>query len=510
MGSTFIAKIKKFTDSVVVDGKNSIQIKLDWEQPVSGLYETELSISFKNKTYYRHLSSEIGYIGGVTFVIPVDWLNEMPDSSVGTGEIKLTNINLDSGEIKEEKKKFTIYVSEEFKPEISNLSVVIRDTSKSVVDYALYGLTYPEMRAMASPHSTSPLKTWHITGGGIDVSGDFSYSNGHEGYNFWAAGTVIKTWTNTKFTLTVKDERGRPASITSEEIYVQPYNRPLINSISAYRTDKDGIAKGYGGYIKVTVNAAASPIKNSAEVDINTLKCYVDWKEANGSYSNFTEITNKEPYIFKADEDLNFEIKCEVRDKYMQTEAYCNVMGDNKDFNLSDGGGGAAIGMKATHGYFDVAYNSRFQKGISANDEITSRKGIISTGTGSKGDFLSFGEAERLITYTTPGGSTYYADFDECTNLGLYGVYYNVDASGYEYERVMNMPCTKAGTLRVYNSTGNMDENATEKHLMQEYVVYDGSEVYRRCLTKTRDNADVEWPSGWTFGSWYCYSGTKI
>lgn len=499
--------IVKYYDSIVLD-KSHKYIFIEMNNPKPE-YMTELHICFGEKRYIINNPGDTWF-----FNIPSEeWLNEIPNSYIGTGTIELQTWDMfaNTGEpLYSDVKKFTVYVSEEFKPEVSNLSVVVRDTSRAVVDYAIYGLTYPEFRALVTPCSSSPIKKWYITGGGIDVSGDFSYLSGYEDYNFWTIGTVFRTWSNTKLTLTVEDGRGRRASITSDEIYVQSYNRPLINSLSAYRTDKDGIAKADGGYIKVNVNAASYPIKNSEEVDVNTLECYVDWKEVNGSYSHFTKITNQEPYIFEADIDLNFEIKCEVRDKYMQTVAYCSVLGDSKDFNIVDGGGGAAVGTKATKGYFDVAYNSRFQKGVNANEEISSNKGLISTGTGSKGDFLSFGEAERISSFTTPGGGTYWGDLNEYTNIGVYGIYYDKDVSLSEYVRVYNAPCEKAGTLRVYNATGNMTEWATEMYLMQEYVVRDGSAIYRRGLSKIRDNSDVEWPEDWTFGNWYCYSGTLI
>ena len=516
---TSVAKIKSFTDSIVVDGKNDIKIQIEWEDKGSGDYESELYISIGNRKEYKYLN---GDVKEYSFIIPVDWLNEIPASSIDSGKITINNIKMSDPSLPTETivKRFIVYVPEEYKPSISNLSVDILDTQNHSVDYVLYGLTKPIMRAKATPHSTSPIKKWRITGGGIDVSEDFLYTdNGDVDYNFQAIGTVIRTWANTKFTLTIYDERGRSASIDSEEIYVQSYNRPLINSLSAYRTDKDGIAKADGGYIKVTVNAAACSIKNSKEIDINTLNCYVEWNAVNSSSYHREEITNKEPYIFEANKDLNYEIKCVVSDKFMQTVAYCNVIGDSKDFNIVDGGGGAAIGGKAAKGYFDVAYKSRFQKGISANEEVESSKGFVSTGEGSKGDFLSFGRATRIetMTHTVPDettGSSYtvvdwWGDFNEYTDIGLYGVYYDNDVSSSNYYKVMNAPCEKAGTLRVYNATGNAEDSATEQYLMQEYVVYDGSAVYRRCLSKTRDSSYEEWPFEWTFGKWYCHLGVE-
>ena len=512
---TEIAKLKSYTKSIIVDGINGIEIQIDWEDKKSGNYSSELTIKIGNKkeTFQLYTATD-GYVAGMSFMIPTDWLSEIPSLEVGTGQIVIDTYNLSStssAPAYSTTKNFTVYVPEEFKPEISKMAVNMRDINNYIVDYALYGLTFPDVNAIVTAHPTSPIKKYRITGGGIDVSGDFSYSDYGTEYNFSAYGSVVKTWSNTTFTLTVEDERGRKASITSEEFYVQPYNRPLISSLSAYRTDKDGITKADGDYIKLTVNAAASSIKDSNELDINSLECFINWSDVNDKYSGFESITNKVPCIFEADKE--FDIKCTVRDKYMETIAYCNVIGDSKDFNIVDGGGGAAIGAKAEKGYFDVAYNSRFQKELSAKEEVSSEKGLVSTGTNSKGDFLSFGKAERIQTmWHYIGGDAangaevdLWGDFNDCTNIGVYCVHYNEDVSLSNYYRILNAPCEKAGTLRVFNATGNTNDNATEKYLIQEYVVYDGSATYRRSLSKIRDNTDVEWPIYWTFGGWKCF-----
>lgn len=532
MGTTYLAKINSFTNSIVVDGKNTIEVKINYDNTGSGDYESEVFIEFGNQYDYKYIVANKNspyYTDKVTFTIPVSWLGEIPDSPTGTGIIRVRTVNMmTAGIAYEDVKNFTVYVPEEFKPELSNVSLFLRDViNHSRCDYAIYGITAPEIEALVTPHFTSPIKRYRITGGGIDVIKDFPSSNLYpQEKNYCFDGTVIKTWLNTNLTLTVIDGRGRTASATTETFYVHPYSRPSIKSFSAYRTDKDGIAKADGDHIKVQLDAAFSPIRDSSGNEVNSIiYCKVEWNEVNDNDYGHTEyIENNEPFIFEANKDFAFEIKGTVADEFMETEAYYYVTGDNKDFNVCDGGGGAAIGTKAEKGYFDVAHESRFQKGISANNEVKSESGFVSTGLGSKGDFLSFGRAERIFTevhyvpaYDEKGNEIGtqpvvwgWGDFNECLDIGLYGVYYNEEVESSNYYKVMNVPCEKAGTLRVYNATGNMDDYALTKHLMQEYVVYDGSEVYRRCISKIRDNTDVEWPAVWTFGSWYRYSGTKI
>lgn len=512
MSSTYQAHISDYTKSISVDGKNQISVSVTFTDKKSGSYDNELYIEFGDKYFYKYLSDTTPQT--ISFTIPVEWLSEIPDSDIGTGKIKLHCYNMGKFDTEyNETKPFTVLVPEKFKPEVSNLTVEMQDMKFDTVDYAVYGLTRPAVAAMVTSHFTSPLKKWSITGGGVTASGnEFNLSNGDNGYNFFKVGEFIRTFNpTTSFTLTVEDGRGRKASVTSDEFYVHQYNRPIVKSLSAYRTDKDGITQADGDYIKFTVEGGISPIRDSEGVEINSLQCYLSWKEVkDDSYGNFKAITNNQPFIFEADKELNFDIRCTLRDKYFETVAYCSVIGDSKDFNIVDGGGGAAIGGKATKGYFDVAYNSRFQKGISATEKITSREGLVSTGTKSKGDFLSFGEANRLVTerHSTPNGTVVdsWGDFNDCTTIGVYGVWNNEDVSSSNYYRVLNAPCEKAGTLRVYNATGNIEEYATEKRLMQEYVVYDGSAIYRRCLSKERDTIDVEWPTDWSFGDWQHFS----
>ena len=512
-----IAKIYKYTKSITVDGNNAIQVEITWEDKSSGKYENELVIKFGNKQKVIQLNTKNGFLMGHTMVIPVSWLSEIPDTDKGTGHIFINTYDMNSSSNTPSTsaiKKFTVYVPEDFKPDISDLSMDILDTKSYPVDYAVYGITFPRFTAKVTPHSTSPISKCRITGGGYDVWAGFTYDkNGSGDYNFMVKGPAITTWTKTKFKVTVYDARGRKDEITSDEIYVQSYNRPSINSLSAYRTDSNGIPQEDGDHIKVILDASISPIKDSSETNINTMDCFLSWNAVNGYGDNET-IRNKEAFIFEADKELGYEIECLVRDKYMETRAYCSVLGDNKDFNIVEGGGGAAIGMKAEEGYFDVAHESRFFKEVSATKEISSDVGFVSYGTGSKGDFLSFGEARRIATWyhTNSSGTVVdeWGDFDEIDAIGLHGVYYDADVSASNYYRVMNAPCEKAGTLRVFNATGNMDDDATEMYLMQEYVVRDGSAVYRRCLSKKRADEDTEWPTSWSVGSWYRYSGTKI
>ena len=503
---------KNSTSSIVVDGREFISVYIDLPESEC---DVELFIEFKGKSIYAQNPGKFYY-----FTVPVDWLNEIPKDILGTGYFRLKTWSKSVQLIYEDKKPFTVYVPEDFKPEISNFSVDISDVNLDTVNYALYGLTFPRFSAVVTPHSTSPIEKCRITGGGYDVWTDYThYVEDWDNYNFYTKGPAITTWANTKFTLTVYDARGRKGEITSDEIYVQSYNRPLINSISAYRTDKDGISQVDGDHIRVVLDASISPIKDSTDAENNTMQCFLYWNAINGSGGHAT-ITSGEGYVFEADKDRGYEIECVVRDKYMETKAYCTVLGDNKDFNIAEGGGGAAVGMKAEKGYFDVAHKSRFHKEISTKEEISSEKGLVSYGTGSRGDFLSFGKATRIYTmYHTvtddETGSSYnivdsWGDFNDSTTIGVYGVFYDNDVSSSNYYKVMNAPCEKAGTLRVFNATGNIDADATEMYLIQEYVVRDGSAIYRRALSKVRADKDTEWPYSWTFGSWYSYSGTKI
>lgn len=496
--------IGEWSKEILVDGKNKLKVFVSHLNLTD--YDTELIIKFGNETIYKYNPTSAYCL---YFDIPVDWLRQIPDSPLGTGTITLKTWSKSSELLHEDVKTFTAYVPEEFKPEISVYNVKMYETG--VVDYAVYGLTRPMVQAMVTPHSTSPIKKYYITGGGISDKGDFKYTSDDDNYNFWTYGTVFKTWgSNITLTLTVEDERGRTAKVESEPFYIHPYTRPSINDFRAYRTDKDGITKPDGDHIKVLLDAMFSSIRDGEGNEINGITCYVDWKTVNGSYTNFTEYVKDTPFIFEADKDLNYEIKCVVRDKYRETEAFCNVIGDKKDFNICDGGGGAAIGQKAEKGYFDVAYNTRIGKKLSAKEEITSNKGLISTGTGSKGDFLYFGEAERVITYTTPGGATYYGDFNECTNIGIYCIWKNADTEGYDHEKVHNVPCNKAGTLRVYYANGTSGETENARYLIQEYVTYDGKEVYRRSAWQYRTDSTVDWPYMWEFDSWYRFAGTKV
>ena len=192
MSSSYQAHIDKFTSDIVVNGKNKIDVYITFTDVKSGNYESELYVEFGSKYLYKYLVSPS--TKKVSFVIPVDWVDEIPNSPIGTGKIRLQCVDFNKPEVAyTETKSFTVYVPEEFKPKISKMSINMEDIHNSSVDYAVYGLTRPNVMAKVTPYSNSPIKKWTLSGGGVIASGkNPSFTSTNSQYNFEQKGQIIK------------------------------------------------------------------------------------------------------------------------------------------------------------------------------------------------------------------------------------------------------------------------------------------------------------------------------
>ena len=104
-----IAKISKFTDSIVVNGENTIEVQIDWEDLDSETanWENELYCELGNQSLYQYLRKDTKP-KTVSFTIPIDFLSEIPDSPIGTGKIMLRHLNMGNFETKESIKHFAV------------------------------------------------------------------------------------------------------------------------------------------------------------------------------------------------------------------------------------------------------------------------------------------------------------------------------------------------------------------------------------------------------------------
>ena len=165
------------------------------------------------------------------------------------------------------------------------------------------------------------------------------------------------------------------------------------------------------------------------------------------------------------------------------------------NLHLGENGRGVGIGKYCSSDSerLEVALDARFEA-----DAKVEFNGNVHFGGSISGRVLGLGSLTRIQSGTTEGGSSYYEDINDYTYPGVYGVYSNEDAANVD-----NLPVSKAGTLRIYSANGDYgSDNASWVYLIQEYVLYDASAVYRRALQKKVADGV------WSYSQWYCYKPT--
>ena len=309
-------------------------------------------------------------------------------------------------------------------------------------------------------------------------------------------------------------------------------------AVTGYVTDSRGISNSDKKTITVVPYAKPSVKHLPGESDIVCVRCYSDGTpkddgthiriKAMRSYSklmldgaqhNFCELqyrygTEGNPYggwmtllAKKADTD---QLDVTLTDITISTTAAWSVQiravddvgnssaivtskipTDRVNLHLKDGGIGVGVGKYCSNNRFEVALESKFEA------DATFEKGVH-FGGGISGRVLGLGSLNRILSGTTQGGSSYSEDVNDYTYPGVYGVYTNEDAAG-----IYNLPVKKAGTLRVYSATGDYNSSNARIYLIQEYVLYDATAVYRRTVQK-EDN------STWSYSKWYCYAPNNL
>ena len=286
------------------------------------------------------------------------------------------------------------------------------------------------------------------------------------------------------------DARGRTSEeVVSNPIAVRPYTRPLITLADVYRCDANNNKSNSGKYMRIVATSTISDIVSDKGESANSLKLYAFWQDDGGG-SGMQELTSGVGVTIGIDTDKTYTVDFVARDILQETRAYRTVPCENVAIFVKKGGKSVGIGKYVSgDNRFDVAFNSHFD-GTATFYKDTHFSGKVS------GAVQSYGSAERIATYTTSGGSTYYADFDDYTSFGVWGVYSNADAAN-----ILNIPTAKAGILRVFSATGEYTSYSGIHYIIQEYMLFDATAVYRRyCFYDG---------SSWSYNTWHCYKPTN-
>ena len=311
MTVTIDQKSSSFTTSVFVKTPNSDWVNVIWKQ--SGT-------SF-------------------TFTLPLSLVNSLPQACGCTGTVKIRTYNGDT-EIGDDDWGKSMSVPESIVPSIDNTGVG-SDTTVNGTPLFVQNKSRLNVQVAAS----GAYSSW-IT----DVRVDY------DGASYWGG----NIWTNVQridgtrpVTITVWDSRGRTATYTRNDIYVQWYQNPWGN-LQAYRCDANGNRDDTSGTrIKVIYSGDKAWLAGH-----NTFSLKIDHREQGGDWEAHNDIdtsstTTETSFIFNYNSEQfslekAYEIRLRVSDWYTTTTYVVPISTAFVLMDFKAGGKGLGIGRVCT------------------------------------------------------------------------------------------------------------------------------------------------------------------
>ena len=467
-----------YTQAIEVNGRNKFVVKLDRSDSI--LYDMRIVVGGYSETLLYKAEASFKE---ASFAIPVDWLDAFPDTAKGIAKLVWDEYNIKGEYIRTVTKEFSVIVPIDYKPTIELVTAEVVNNYSGLLGHniAVYGFS----NARLTPDGVrlsygSPIVSYTITSGG-----NTHIINGNQ----YGVITPLKQIGDVSFSVKVTDARGRTSNEeTSNSIHVQGYSRPLISLADVYRCDANGNKAADGEYMRIIAKASISNLKTEQGESVNKLTLWASWS-GDGGGNGRQDLPVGEAVYVGIDKTRTYDVSIYARDILMDTVAYRTVPCENVAINIKNGGKAVGIGKYAIYdNHFEVAFDSKFEGKADFYGDVYFGANEI------RGALQGYGNVELIKTYTTPGGYTYYGDFNEYLTPGVYGVESNNDAA-----TLLNIPVARAGTLRVYASNGVYDPAVTAGLRIQEYVVFDATAVYRRMIAISNTGE-------LSCSKWYCYA----
>lgn len=326
---------------------------------------TELASSMAHKLAYK-CGSASGYILGsssaTSTALSVDWtppLSLASQNTTGTSvsiTFTLTTYN-GSTSIGSNTYTKTFSIPSKVKP---SCSLAVSDPTGNATKYDAYIKGMSKIKGV-------------ITATKSYDSAIASYSASANGSNYTASSfttDLLKSSGSLSITAKVTDKRGRTSDTAKQPITVLDYAKPKISSLSAKRTDANGVADSSGSHLTINFKASVTALNdnNSASYVVkykkNTETNYTD--EPLTNYANTYSITNG-VYTFPADTSSSYDIILSVADDFTASdpiERSCVGASIQKTFSVfaSKTKLGWAFGkVVELVGYLDIAFKTLFR-----------------------------------------------------------------------------------------------------------------------------------------------------
>lgn len=459
------ATVHKLSASTVVMG-NSITISMSKE---ASTYTHDLTYAFAGTTGTIATGVSDDYVWTVPLSLAAKIPSKTNDDVTVTCTTRFKNSTTVVG-TNTKTFKTTVPNNTTTQPKVTMTTSCVTDLPSKFAGIYVQGKTKVKVSYSASTdystinsYSTSMLS---------ETSGSNPYTSG-----------VLTTEGKVTITGKVTDKRGYSTTKTAS-ITVVPHSRPRIipaegqNHVICTRCNSDGTVDAGGAYLLIKIGRKYSKVE-SGGAQKNFCKL---------SYRHKTDAADESGYsnpvtLLAANASTDYVSVVLPSIVPNNTIAYTIQLIAEDDVGDSDvvtitiptafvtwhspvGGHGFTLGGyhdPAKYDVFDCIFDAEFEGSVS-------------------GQVLGLGKLPRV-----PENS----DINDFKSFGAYAIAYSSHA-----KTMKNLPAQKAGVLRVWsaNGIGVGNANQTTIYIMQEYIPYDNSGVYRRSVIYSSE--------AWSYGDW--------
>lgn len=267
-------------------------------------------------------SAEYSIAMGVTqhtFTVPLNWINELPNSTKGTASALLKTYE-----------GTQLLSSNSYSFEVTVPSNIV-PTSLSLSSSVINGYDGLYLKSVSQARITASASgAYSSTISGLTVTSD---RGGYSSTSFPYTTGTIGIFGDIKFTLTARDSRGRTAT-TSITINVSDYSDPVISNQSAFRSNASGEEQSNGTNITVKCNYTITPLSG------NTATANVSYKrQSDSSWSESEPISSGVAKTIGNDNinvQYGYNVRIQVQDKLKTTTLMLSVGSENVLYDIRE------------------------------------------------------------------------------------------------------------------------------------------------------------------------------
>lgn len=453
------SSISSLSTDVEINGKNRLSVIIS--RAVSTYTHTvKFVFGSKSKTI-------TGVTTGASFVIPMDWLETIPNAAEGIGSCTVTTYS-GSSAVGSASKNFTLLCPSFVAPTMEGPAVTRIDNTVPS-EWSVY------------LQNVSGIKLQAVGAAGVYGSTIKAYKITCAGYTADAASLLVNKIPQSgkvTFTVTATDTRGRSVTKTGE-ITVLPYTSPAVSGLTLFRCDSSGNRLETGTYVSVKADISYTVIGENAL----TVTCQV----MDGGAIYTESLLNSTPKVIgPISTDRAYQIKVSASDLFSSGERYSMISSTRYYMHFKKGGGrGIAFGKAAEHdGVMEIADDMElWYKGVELIDLIYPIGSIfMSTASANPGAYLGGtwelwgkgrvpvgvdeAQTEFASAEKTGGEKTHTLSVNEMPAHRHYLNNPNADGSTVNYT-IAYAPSSKglAGTLQTASAGGSAAHNNLQPYI---------------------------------------------